>query len=179
MKILQPIFGILVALTKNELTKICNEPGISELNATYAWPLIRKPKCELSKFHTNQNPIWVPLACVHWASLLKHFIFCNFMEWSINILRSPWFGVEIFAAYLLQQVAFMSEMLSSSEMAVDFRVIQELLLGSYYTYWSYYKYSSNQITKNMNQNLMLVFPNLTGMTYLFLARMLLHNLKVL
>ena len=44
--------------------------------------------------------------------------------------------MEIFAAYLLQQVAFMSEMLSSSEMAVDFRVIQELLLGSYYTYWS-------------------------------------------
>ena len=28
MKISQPIFGILVALTKNELTKICNEPGI-------------------------------------------------------------------------------------------------------------------------------------------------------
>jgi hypothetical protein len=27
MKILQPIFGILVALTKKELTKICNEPG--------------------------------------------------------------------------------------------------------------------------------------------------------
>ena len=27
MKILQPIFGILVVLTKNELTKICNEPG--------------------------------------------------------------------------------------------------------------------------------------------------------
>ena len=25
MKILQPIFGILVVLTKNELTKICNE----------------------------------------------------------------------------------------------------------------------------------------------------------
>ena len=39
-------------------------------------------------------------------SLLKHVIFCNFMEWSIYILRSPWFGVEIFAAYLLQQVAF-------------------------------------------------------------------------
>ena len=29
MKILQPIFGILVVLTKNELKKICNEPGIS------------------------------------------------------------------------------------------------------------------------------------------------------
>ena len=28
MKISQPIFGILVALTKNEVTKICNEPGI-------------------------------------------------------------------------------------------------------------------------------------------------------
>ena len=28
MKISQPIFGILVVLTKNELTKICNEPGI-------------------------------------------------------------------------------------------------------------------------------------------------------
>ena len=27
MKILQPIFGILVVLMKNELTKICNEPG--------------------------------------------------------------------------------------------------------------------------------------------------------
>ena len=27
MKISQPIFGILVVLTKNELTKICNEPG--------------------------------------------------------------------------------------------------------------------------------------------------------
>ena len=27
MKILQPIFGILVALTKNEVVKICNEPG--------------------------------------------------------------------------------------------------------------------------------------------------------
>jgi len=27
MKISQPIFGILVALTKNEVTKICNEPG--------------------------------------------------------------------------------------------------------------------------------------------------------
>ena len=27
MKILQPIFGNLVALTKNELTKICNEPS--------------------------------------------------------------------------------------------------------------------------------------------------------
>ena len=32
MKILQPIFGILVVLTKNELTKICNEPGISRRN---------------------------------------------------------------------------------------------------------------------------------------------------
>ena len=30
MKILQPIFGILVALRKNELTKIYNEPGICE-----------------------------------------------------------------------------------------------------------------------------------------------------
>ena len=29
MKILQPIFDILVVLTKNELTKICNELGIS------------------------------------------------------------------------------------------------------------------------------------------------------
>ena len=28
MKISQPIFGILVALTKNEVTKVCNEPGI-------------------------------------------------------------------------------------------------------------------------------------------------------
>ena len=28
MKISQPIFGILVVLTKNEITKICNEPGI-------------------------------------------------------------------------------------------------------------------------------------------------------
>jgi hypothetical protein len=28
MRILQPIFGILVFLTKNEITKICNEPGI-------------------------------------------------------------------------------------------------------------------------------------------------------
>ena len=28
MKISQPIFGILVALTKNEVTKICNESGI-------------------------------------------------------------------------------------------------------------------------------------------------------
>ena len=27
MKISQPIFGILVVLTKNNLTKICNEPG--------------------------------------------------------------------------------------------------------------------------------------------------------
>ena len=30
MKILQPIFGILVALPKNEVTKICNEPGTSQ-----------------------------------------------------------------------------------------------------------------------------------------------------
>jgi hypothetical protein len=29
MEILQPIFGILVVLTKNEVTKICNEPGIN------------------------------------------------------------------------------------------------------------------------------------------------------
>ena len=29
MKISQPIFGILEALTKNEVTKICNEPGTS------------------------------------------------------------------------------------------------------------------------------------------------------
>ena len=28
MKILQPIFGALVDLTKNEVTKICNESGI-------------------------------------------------------------------------------------------------------------------------------------------------------
>ena len=28
MKILQPIFGILVVLTQNEFTKICNEQGI-------------------------------------------------------------------------------------------------------------------------------------------------------
>jgi hypothetical protein len=27
IKVSKPIFGILVALTKNELTKICNEPG--------------------------------------------------------------------------------------------------------------------------------------------------------
>ena len=32
MKILQPIFGILVILTKNEPTKICNEPGIDGQN---------------------------------------------------------------------------------------------------------------------------------------------------
>ena len=31
MKISQPIFGILVALTKNEVTKICNEPGINHM----------------------------------------------------------------------------------------------------------------------------------------------------
>ena len=30
MKISQPFFGILVVLTKNELTKICNELGINE-----------------------------------------------------------------------------------------------------------------------------------------------------
>ena len=30
LKISQPIFGILVALTKNEVKKICNEPGIKE-----------------------------------------------------------------------------------------------------------------------------------------------------
>ena len=30
MKILQPIFGILVVLMKKEITKICNEPGIEE-----------------------------------------------------------------------------------------------------------------------------------------------------
>ena len=29
MKILQPIFGIFVALTKNELTRTCNEPGVN------------------------------------------------------------------------------------------------------------------------------------------------------
>ena len=29
MKILQPILGILVALTKNEVKKICDEPDIS------------------------------------------------------------------------------------------------------------------------------------------------------
>ena len=29
MKILQPLFGILVILTKNELTKICKEQGMS------------------------------------------------------------------------------------------------------------------------------------------------------
>ena len=29
MKISQPIFDILAALTKNELTNICNKPGIS------------------------------------------------------------------------------------------------------------------------------------------------------
>ena len=28
IKVSKPIFGILVALTKNELTKICNDPGI-------------------------------------------------------------------------------------------------------------------------------------------------------
>ena len=32
LKISQPIFGILVALTKNEVTKICNEQGITILN---------------------------------------------------------------------------------------------------------------------------------------------------
>ena len=32
MKILQPIFGILVVLTKNELTKICNEPTTNLVN---------------------------------------------------------------------------------------------------------------------------------------------------
>ena len=31
-KISQPIFGILVVLTKNELTKICNEPSIKKLH---------------------------------------------------------------------------------------------------------------------------------------------------
>jgi hypothetical protein len=30
MKISQPIFGILVVLTKNELMKICDEPSISQ-----------------------------------------------------------------------------------------------------------------------------------------------------
>ena len=36
MKISKPNFGILVALTKNELSKICNEPGIrGELFASY------------------------------------------------------------------------------------------------------------------------------------------------
>ena len=29
IKISQPIFGILVVLTKNELTKLCNEPSIN------------------------------------------------------------------------------------------------------------------------------------------------------
>ena len=29
---MEPIFGILVALTKNEVTKICNEPGIRYVN---------------------------------------------------------------------------------------------------------------------------------------------------
>ena len=37
MKISQPIFGILVVLTKNELTKICNEPGISKYKNQDLW----------------------------------------------------------------------------------------------------------------------------------------------
>ena len=32
MKILKPTFGILVILTKNELTKICNEPGMNSFD---------------------------------------------------------------------------------------------------------------------------------------------------
>ena len=35
MKISQPIFGILVALTKNEVTKVCNEPGIEDAKITF------------------------------------------------------------------------------------------------------------------------------------------------
>ena len=43
MKISQPIFGILVALTKNEVMKICNEPGNDveinwEIFYKFLWP---------------------------------------------------------------------------------------------------------------------------------------------
>ena len=35
IKIPQPILGILVALTKNEVTKICNEPGLRSLKNSF------------------------------------------------------------------------------------------------------------------------------------------------
>ena len=45
MKILQLIFGISVILTKNELTKICNEPGI------------RPPSIHYSAFKTDMMKV--------------------------------------------------------------------------------------------------------------------------
>ena len=47
MKISKPIFGILVALTKNTLTKICNEPG-NRYKEAYFRDLLKRgldPKC--------------------------------------------------------------------------------------------------------------------------------------
>ena len=60
MKILQPIFGILVALTKNEVMEMCNEPGTS-FKQDLIWVFLDKSSCygvkiELickSHFHTK------------------------------------------------------------------------------------------------------------------------------
>ena len=53
MKILQPSFGILVVLTKNELTKICNELGIKEPQFWLTVKKQQKSTCCFSNFRTK------------------------------------------------------------------------------------------------------------------------------
>ena len=57
MKISQPIFGILVVLTKNELTKICNEPG-------------NHKKFEKTRVSIQGvKSLWGDCVVFHWATL--------------------------------------------------------------------------------------------------------------
>ena len=57
MKILQPILGILVALTKNEVMTICNEPGIMWIQKRF-YPILHELKNAYNQRYITSYFLW-------------------------------------------------------------------------------------------------------------------------
>ena len=67
MKILQPIFGILVVLTKNKLTKICNKQGTRQQS------ILLQPSIRMKKKHFIYQKVSIIIASLAIVKI-DHFL---------------------------------------------------------------------------------------------------------
>ena len=94
LKISQPIFGILVALTKNEGTKICNEPG----------KYISFSTCLHSQSEIQWNLVIVNFVLSPFFLLVRGFYYCK-TQWflfSKTIIIHTVYYIWLYFCYITQ-----------------------------------------------------------------------------